>query len=371
MPNPLKYISIDKLELDPSNPRLPNVVGRTQEVMLNYIARSTAIEDLMSSISANGFFPGEPLVVIPSDREGVYIVVEGNRRLTAVKLLVNPQLCDKPTNRMLELSASITEKSLFTLLPVLIQKDRSAVLPYLGFRHITGVKQWEPLAKSRYMKQLFDLTDGSNCINERYQEVARSIGSKRDYIKRCLDALTVYEIIEAEDFYQIPGLNEESIKFAVLSTALADEKIGLFVRLCREENGDVVSNEVILHPERLDKDAVKELVIWLFKRDSEGKTKVGESRNIRYLAAVVNNAKAVKALREGATLQQAYEKTTDISLDFMELLYRIDAQLGDILAMLPTVKFDKDVLDLASVLNRKIKWLVKTLQDKIDEDERI
>lgn len=59
------YVPLDDLELDTENPRLPEGVSRDQLGMINYIATSTSIEDLMSAIAENGFFPGEPLIVIP------------------------------------------------------------------------------------------------------------------------------------------------------------------------------------------------------------------------------------------------------------------------------------------------------------------
>ncbi|EHX55868.1 uknown domain protein [Escherichia coli DEC13C] len=36
----------------------------------------------------------------------------------------------------------------------------------------------------------------------------------------------MYEIIKENDFYGIEKLDEETIKFSVLSTALADERLG-------------------------------------------------------------------------------------------------------------------------------------------------
>lgn len=101
----------------------------------------------------NGFFPGEPLIAV---KEGdKYTVVEGNRRLTAVKLIHNPYECDRPSSRMIEIAESAKDK-LGTLekLPVIVRDTRAEILPYLGFRHITGVKQWEPLSKARYIEQL-------------------------------------------------------------------------------------------------------------------------------------------------------------------------------------------------------------------------
>lgn len=56
MTESLDYIDLNKLELDTKNPRLPEGVERTPEAMLNHIALTTSIEDLMNAIAENGFF---------------------------------------------------------------------------------------------------------------------------------------------------------------------------------------------------------------------------------------------------------------------------------------------------------------------------
>jgi hypothetical protein len=52
--------------------------------------------------------------------------------------------------------------------------------------------------------------------------------------------LAVYRKIESEDFYGIDDLNEQSIKFSILSTALADERIGYFVGVDINKDGEVI-----------------------------------------------------------------------------------------------------------------------------------
>ncbi|MEA1303469.1 chromosome partitioning protein ParB, partial [Salmonella enterica] len=85
----------------------------------------------------------------------------------------------------------------------------------------------------------------------RYYEVARAIGSRRDHIKRNLDALAVYEIIKKNDFYGIEKLDEETIKFSVLSTALADERLGQFVGVSIEDDGDTIPSHPIINSKSL------------------------------------------------------------------------------------------------------------------------
>lgn len=364
MTDEITDIDITKLLLDPDNPRLPESVERDQQSMLDYISETTSIEELMEAIAENNFFSGEPLIVVPSpNQKGKYIVVEGNRRLTAAKLLGDPLLCSSPGARMITISKEA--KFLPDKLPVVVCKTRNEILPYLGFRHITGIKQWEPLAKARYIEQLFLLTDSTSSARTRYSDVARAIGSRRDHIKRNLDALAVYREIKDADFYEIEGLNDESMKFAVLSTAIADERIGNFVGTHRKDgDGEYVSTDPIVAPSNLLKKNISELVHWLYEKDKKGKTKVGESRNLRLLSAVVNNPRALSAFRSGSSLKVAFQFTSDQVAEFIELLYQAEVSLIEAAGMVATVQYQDEAFEVARRIRDNISMIGQTLKAK-------
>jgi hypothetical protein len=362
----IQLIDYKKLILDEENPRLPENLARDQASMLNYIAQTTAIDDLMEAIAENNFFPGEPLVVIR--KQDKYIVVEGNRRLTAVILLNDPSRCSKRAARLREISEQAKYRP--ESLPVVIHDNRKDVLPYLGFRHITGVKQWEPLAKARYIKQLFDAVSSDFEPKKRYSEVARIIGSRQDHIKRNLDALAVYEVIKENDFYGIDELNEENIKFSVLSTAIADDRIGNFVGVSKEmKEGDFKPTNPIVDPASLKHTEIKELTEWLYKKDMKGVTRIGESRNLRKLSAVINNQRALSALKSGATLKIAYEQTADLTHDFTELLYHAEADLTEAAGMIATVNYDEDAFLVAKRIIKTIRLIGENLKGKRPNDD--
>jgi len=358
-------VAISDLQLDSQNPRLPESIARTPEAMLNYIATTTSIEDLMSAIAENGFFPGEPLVAV---KEGnAHVVIEGNRRLTAVNLILNPTLCSKPSARMKEISqvAYSRGKHLeLQTLPVIVRDNRQDVLPYLGFRHITGVKQWEPLAKARYIKQLFDLTPITASPDERYFMVARAIGSRKDHIKRNLDALAVYKVMEDAGFYGIESLDEESIKFSILSTALADDRIGSYVGVCAKDSDEVVQNNPIMDLGVIKREQTEELTKWLYKKDDKGRTKVGESRNLRELAAVIEHPKALIQFKSGASLKLAYQLTGDSGKDFLEQLFRAEAALMEAASTVATVLYDKSAHEVARRIHKTITMIGKAIAEK-------
>lgn len=368
----MKLVDISKLHLDLANPRLPQSVKKTPKGVLTWIAKSTAIEDLMNAIATNGFFPGEPVVAYPHPtKDDEFIVIEGNRRLTACKLIQDPYECEKPSAQMLLISEQA--KHTPTEIPVVVSQSRSEVLPYLGFRHITGIKEWDPLAKARYIKQLFDITPTEAPISDRYQSVAKSIGSRRDHIKRNLDALAVYEAIEEAGFFEIPNLGEETIKFAVLSTALADDRIGGFVGTSQpvvQSDGSTskISTDPIANPEVLKTESIGELARWLFEK-KEGKTVVGESRRLRDLAAVIDSPKALNALRGGSSLSYAYRLTSGVGKDFLQHLYTAQSALEEAASLVANVEFEDEAYSLAKEQLNLIRHIGKSLKDKKAEGE--
>ena len=87
----LKDIEVDNLFLDESNPRLGSHEARTQDEILEILVREMSVDEVALSIAENGFYTAERLLVIErgSGPAKTYTVVEGNRRLAAVQILLD------------------------------------------------------------------------------------------------------------------------------------------------------------------------------------------------------------------------------------------------------------------------------------------
>src|SRR5207247_388129 len=120
---------------------------------------------IAESIARHGYFESEPLIAVPAaaaypdeSRRGAaarrYIVVEGNRRLTALRALVDPDFRSSLRGR--RWAALPDDAELPADLPVLVVADRDQVAPILGFRHITGIAPWEPYPQANYIAELID-----------------------------------------------------------------------------------------------------------------------------------------------------------------------------------------------------------------------
>lgn len=94
--NDIKPISVSKLLLDLENPRFPREVqGQRAAINLMLEIQEEKIIRLAKDISINGIDPSENLMIYESSEEsGFFVVSEGNRRTTALKLMAQPSLAD-------------------------------------------------------------------------------------------------------------------------------------------------------------------------------------------------------------------------------------------------------------------------------------
>ena len=353
-------IHMDLLDFDVSNPRLPTrVKGAGQDEILSYLALKTNISGLMVSIGENGFFQGEAIVVM-KEESGRFTVLEGNRRLTALKLLNRPELIPTTAGSLRAIVESAKHKP--DQLPAYVVPRREDALHYLGFRHISGVQRWGSLAKARYLDLMFSSKEGDP--NGRYSEIAGEIGSRADGVRRNLDALAAYNLVEAEKFFQIPDLGEETFQFGVFYTAVANANIAEFVGA--RENG--VPTHPIVRSECLKTPELKELTQWMFFKDpgDNYKTKLGDSRNIRQMAAVVASPNALDKLRGGTSLQSAYNDTPDTTAEFVKLINGSTQLVGSADEHMETSGQPNE--DASAALQRlidKIDWLVSRHPDEL------
>lgn len=304
----IEKISISNLKLDLLNPRLPkSKQGTDENTVIEFLLLEAATLELMEAIGENDFFAGEMLLVIPDlANEGKYIVVEGNRRLTAVLLLNNPELATVKKVATKDIYDNAKHRP--QEIPCLIFNERRDIQKYLGFVHITGKKSWRMLEKARYLSELRNseqfsgLSFQNACI-----EIARIIGSKSPYVKKLLVSFLLYQIVEDENFYKISGLSDESFYLNYFSDGLQKDNIRNFL------NVDLDSENPLEH---LNVDNLKELVTWWFKKTEGVSRVIGDSEGMRLLNEVLGNEVALSAFKNGLNIQQAYELTNDLDNQF-------------------------------------------------------
>ena len=356
--NKLTNLPIHQLGFDPQNPRLPlKYRQKKDKEVIEWMLQDASLLDLVISIGQNGYFPGEPMLCIPSPTRNHYIVIEGNRRLAACKILIEPLIATVKQNAIRDIMKDVIIEKIPHEIPVFIFEAREDILDYLGYRHVTGVKSWGALAKARY---LFGLYQNLNIRdeNEKYRYLARKIGSKSDYVQRLIIGYKLYIILENEHYFQIKNLDEESIEFSNLVDATLR-----YTNLRQFLNIDTHLDDAL---ENLNKRHFNELVHWLFEKNSENFTRVGESRNIVMLNKIVGNEIALKSFKNGASLRDAY-LLTSTSSDILRNSIKDSLQyLQKANEVLPLVEdVEPNLIDDLKSINRYVKVLHDVLQTKL------
>lgn len=115
--------------------------------------RDTAsLQQLKSSILRNGFIPIERLVVTPyAQKEGCYVVIEGNRRLAAMQWIQEDDAAG------VNIPASV--KADLAAVPVIVVQDDTTGIfrrALMGVRHVSGIDRWGGYQRAKLVVELKD-----------------------------------------------------------------------------------------------------------------------------------------------------------------------------------------------------------------------
>jgi hypothetical protein len=139
-----KRLTVANLHLDEKNPRLGReTTVRAPREIIQYLFEHDDAAEIAESIATRGFFPNEPLLAVREDDR--LVVVEGNRRLAALKALREPGLLDGAMKTRLErLSRRITDLQTIAIVPVTVAPSRRSTDRQIAGRHIgTPVRAWQ------------------------------------------------------------------------------------------------------------------------------------------------------------------------------------------------------------------------------------
>jgi membrane-bound inhibitor of C-type lysozyme len=190
--------------LDSQNPRIDAVAKTGQEQLRLLLLSTEKVVELANSIVRSGaLFAGERIIVLRQGQR--HIVLEGNRRVTACQVLLNPNLAPLEYRRRLLLPLSAELKQKIGEMEADVAPNREAAEAIITRRHTQpGIEQWSPIAKQRRIARMiesgatiedvmerFDMTKGSVTRIVRDHEVLRQVKSletwSADELKRLDD----------------------------------------------------------------------------------------------------------------------------------------------------------------------------------------
>ncbi len=89
-------LTLDQLQLHLSNPRFDGLANQRDALEKIVLSQGSKLVNLAEDIVTNGMSPAHRMLVMKSPSKGTsdYIVVDGNRRLAAIRVLANPSALD-------------------------------------------------------------------------------------------------------------------------------------------------------------------------------------------------------------------------------------------------------------------------------------
>lgn len=186
-------LAVTGLLLDPKNPRIPDS-GRSlsQRDLLADLVANEKVYDLAKSIAENGYYPVEALIIVEESKSKY--VVEGNRRLAALKLLLSPESApDKGAERRFRTLAGRTNPSVLRKVKVIKAPSREDAAPVIMGRHTRSqVESWSPLMQAKFYHNLVGRGLKVKDISEQY-------GLQPSEITDALQMYTMYNVACAID----------------------------------------------------------------------------------------------------------------------------------------------------------------------------
>ena len=155
----VKSVNLHDLLLSLDNPRYGTTANQNQALRTMVQRQGRKLTKLAQDIVENGLNPTELVMVTPTDQSGRYVVVEGNRRVAAMKLLSSPELVDglglaKATAKRYKDLQAEAVGALPGEVPCAVVAPEDAthwmVIKHTGENEGVGVIPWSTLAKDRY-----------------------------------------------------------------------------------------------------------------------------------------------------------------------------------------------------------------------------
>ncbi len=220
--------NVADLRFDPHNPRLPEDVERNQPDIFRFIVREIGVDDLLDSFSSSGVINADPMIGRPAatgEEAGHLYVIEGNRRLAALKLLNGQRVEDgEPQRAIPDLTAEVAQ----SIRQVRIQTGwpEDKLEAYLGYKHVTSSREWAPEAKARFV---VDRCKG-DYSPDTLGRFARRLGTKVPTLRRWLIALLTLKQAERAGKFD-PSSAYSRRYFGTFYTLLGSADVQEFLKL--------------------------------------------------------------------------------------------------------------------------------------------
>lgn len=277
-------LEIEDIYLDPNNPRFfeegkrvalsKYTTEKVQKESLKSIQKHN-IEELVNSILINGFLPMDRVVVKRIEGyENKYYVLEGNRRVSAIKTCI--QRYEKGEIDSIDFDDEYLDKLILTLskLKVLEYEGQDDDISWMlqGIRHISGIKDWSPTQRAKLiLDQIESKYKSFTDVGKQFGLSAKAVGS----------LYRGYKGLQQMELHSELGYKAQNDFFSLFEQAYKNKD----VRVWMKWNDDTYRYE--------NEDNFKQFCEWISPDDdnidsgSNGR-RIHDPKHVRYIGNLVN-----------------------------------------------------------------------------------
>lgn len=246
---------------------------KVQAATLENLEHNYQLEELKSSILANGYVPMERIIVTPyPSKAGSYVVVEGNRRVAALKSILK-----ESAEGVIQLSKN--QIASFSKIPCAILSSKGKDLRHaerviMGIRHIAGPKEWGAYQQALLVSELKD-EEGLE-----FKDIGGMLGVSSVEAARRYKAVSALKCMEDDELY---GAKSEPNFYRLFHEMVSSPDVRLRFGWSHEENTFT------------DIERARQF-FQLITSDGKNEPKLTTFGDVRRLRLIVGNAVAVETL---------------------------------------------------------------------------
>ena len=343
----------------------------TDEEIVRRFHRADDLGELLQSIAANGYLDIEPMVVVRENDQ--FIVLEGNRRLAAIRLFREPSFGLRVFESEERVTTNIPDmpdafRDTLDKVSVYRVAARADARSYIGFKHINGPAKWGSYAKAKFAAQWHQ--QGKVELDQ----IAECIGDKHATVKRMVNAIYVLEQARSQQIFDLANRMVPKFNFSHLYTALARREYREF--LGQPANwANYYPQPNPIPEEKLGN--LGEVLVWLYGAKDEDTVPVVQQQNpdIKHLGEVLENQEGLAELRAGSSLSSAYATIQPADQEFSASLRRARHAIQAALGRLRGFDGQQDsLIDVAEDILESVQTLLgrmrKKKQQTIDDSEQ-
>lgn len=161
---------LKQIHLDPKNVRLETADAKVEADIIEDLFVNEDALSLVEGICKVGYLTHETPVVIK--RRGKYVMVEGNRRLAALKAIQNPMLVPDYTSRIAALAGLLPDRSAVAKVRVMIAPNQPDADQLIAAIHTGNLRRaWTPGRQAAFFQAQIDAGKNYKDLLVRYPTI--------------------------------------------------------------------------------------------------------------------------------------------------------------------------------------------------------